>query len=185
MTLASAAQAVHFSLEQSGIEQATMRLRLALTALTTALSAGGTSAFAPAATAGRHLAAAASMRSPSTAVAAPAAAAPRSYATSATSLQMANVLKLSNPMEEMLNDVDVFIFDCDGVIWRVSLNHLTSRVRGHVARIHFPRRRLGQRCIVPVRVAVLSGTINIINVFLISSFHVSLESSLDMHRYII
>ena len=33
---------------------------------------------------------------------------------------MANVLRLSNPMEEMLNDVDVFIFDCDGVIWRVS-----------------------------------------------------------------
>lgn len=105
-----------------------MRLRLALTALTTALSAGSTSAFAPAAAAGRHLAAAASMRSPSAAIAAPAAA-PRSYATSATSLQMANVLKLSNPMEEMLNDVDVFIFDCDGVIWRVSLNHLTSRVR--------------------------------------------------------
>ena len=108
-----------------------MRLRLALTALTTALSAGGTSAFAPAATAGRHLAAAAaSMRSPSAAVAAPAAA-PRSYATSATSLQMANVLKLSNPMEEMLNDVDVFIFDCDGVIWRVScrIESRTSHVK--------------------------------------------------------
>jgi 4-nitrophenyl phosphatase/phosphoglycolate phosphatase len=102
-----------------------MRLRLALTALTTALSAGGVSAFAPATSAGRHLAAAASMRS-SAAVAVPAAAAAlrRSYAASATSLQMANVLKLSNPMEEMLNDVDVFIFDCDGVIWRVSLNQL-------------------------------------------------------------
>ena len=108
-----------------------MRLRLALTALTTALSAGGTSAFAPAATAGRHLAASASMRSPSTTLAAPAAAAPRSYATSATSLQMANVLKLSNPMEEMLNDVDVFIFDCDGVIWRVScrIESRTSHVK--------------------------------------------------------
>ena len=106
-----------------------MRLRLALTAL----SAVGTSAFAPAASAGRrHLAAAASMRSPSVTVAAPAAAAAaprRSYAASATSLQMANVLKLSNPMEEMLNDVDVFIFDCDGVIWRVSVNQLTSLVR--------------------------------------------------------
>ena len=103
-----------------------MRLRLALTAL----SAVGTSAFAPAASAGRrHLAAAASMRSPSVTVAAPAAAAPRrSYAASATSLQMANVLKLSNPMKEMLNDVDVFIFDCDGVIWRVSVNQLTSLV---------------------------------------------------------
>ena len=116
MTLASTSGS--FSLEQSGIKQATMRLRLALTALTTALSAGGTSAFAPAAAAGRHLAAAASMRSPSAAPAAPR----RSYAASATSLQLANVLKLSNPMEEMLNDVDVFIFDCDGVIWRVSLN---------------------------------------------------------------
>ena len=98
-----------------------MRLRLALTALTAALSAGGASAFAPAASAGHRLAAG-SVRS--AAVAAPAAAAAaaarRSYAASATSLQMANVLKLSNPMEEMLNDVDVFIFDCDGVIWRVS-----------------------------------------------------------------
>ena len=108
-----------------------MRLRLALTAL----SAVGTSAFAPAASAGRrHLAAAASMRSPSATIVAPAAAAAaaaprRSYAASATSLQMANVLKLSNPMEEMLNDVDVFIFDCDGVIWRVSVNQLTSLVR--------------------------------------------------------
>ena len=110
-----------------------MRLRLALTALTTALSAGGASAFAPAASAGRHLAAAASMRS-SAAVAASAAtsvAPRRSYAASATSLQMANVLKLSNPMEEMLNDVDVFIFDCDGVIWRVScrIESRTSHVK--------------------------------------------------------
>lgn len=158
----------HFSLEQSGIKQATMRLRLALTALTTALSAGGTSAFAPAASAGRHLAAAASMRSPSAAVAASAAAAAprRSYAASATSLQMANVLKLSNPMEEMLNDVDVFIFDCDGVIWRVSLNQLMSRVvRGHVARTHFPTRTLEQRCSVPVLVAVLSGAIYMLSIF--------------------
>ena len=95
-----------------------MRLRLALTALTTALSAGGSSAFAPpaAASAGRRLAAAGGGRMPMP----PSAPARRSYAATATSLQMANVLRLSNPMEEMLNDVDVFIFDCDGVIWRVS-----------------------------------------------------------------
>ena len=36
-----------------------------------------------------------------------------------SSLQMANVLKLSDPQSELLEDVDVFIFDCDGVIWRV------------------------------------------------------------------
>ena len=115
-----------------------MRLRLALTALTTALSAGGASAFAPAASAGRHLAAAASMRS--SAVAASAAtniASRRSYAASATSLQMANVLKLSNPMEEMLNDVDVFIFDCDGVIWRVSQ---IESSRGRLESTHFLKR---------------------------------------------
>jgi len=31
---------------------------------------------------------------------------------------MANVMKLSDPMPELLDNVDVFIFDCDGVIWR-------------------------------------------------------------------
>lgn len=31
---------------------------------------------------------------------------------------MASVLKLSDP-EALLNQVDIFIFDCDGVIWRV------------------------------------------------------------------
>eukprot|EP00527_Entomoneis_sp_CCMP2396_P008424 CAMPEP_0198146362 /NCGR_PEP_ID=MMETSP1443-20131203/29045_1 /TAXON_ID=186043 /ORGANISM="Entomoneis sp., Strain CCMP2396" /LENGTH=356 /DNA_ID=CAMNT_0043810303 /DNA_START=217 /DNA_END=1287 /DNA_ORIENTATION=- len=30
----------------------------------------------------------------------------------------ANVLKLSDPQGELLDQVDVFIFDCDGVIWR-------------------------------------------------------------------
>jgi 4-nitrophenyl phosphatase/phosphoglycolate phosphatase len=30
----------------------------------------------------------------------------------------ANVLKLSDPTSELLDNVDVFIFDCDGVIWR-------------------------------------------------------------------
>jgi uncharacterized protein YbbC (DUF1343 family) len=32
----------------------------------------------------------------------------------------ANVLKLSDPAKELLDKTDVFIFDCDGVIWRVS-----------------------------------------------------------------
>ena len=36
-----------------------------------------------------------------------------------TTLQ-ANVLKLSDPESELLSNIDVFIFDCDGVIWRVS-----------------------------------------------------------------
>lgn len=31
----------------------------------------------------------------------------------------ANVLKLSDPESQLLHNVDVFIFDCDGVIWRV------------------------------------------------------------------
>jgi phosphoglycolate phosphatase len=30
----------------------------------------------------------------------------------------ANVIKLSDPEKELLDQVDVFIFDCDGVIWR-------------------------------------------------------------------
>lgn len=30
------------------------------------------------------------------------------------------VSKLSDPAKEILDQVDVFIFDCDGVIWRVS-----------------------------------------------------------------
>jgi len=30
----------------------------------------------------------------------------------------ANVLKLSEPQSELLDKVDIFIFDCDGVIWR-------------------------------------------------------------------
>ena len=31
----------------------------------------------------------------------------------------ANVLKLTEPKSQLLDQVDVFIFDCDGVIWRV------------------------------------------------------------------
>ena len=38
-----------------------------------------------------------------------------------TSVDMANVLKLSDPQSQLLDQVDVFIFDCDGVIWRVRL----------------------------------------------------------------
>jgi len=41
-----------------------------------------------------------------------------SSSSSSSALGMANVLKLSQPQESLLNDVDVFIFDCDGVIWR-------------------------------------------------------------------
>ena len=36
-------------------------------------------------------------------------------------LNMANVLKLTEPQTQLLNEVDVLIFDCDGVIWRVRL----------------------------------------------------------------
>lgn len=42
----------------------------------------------------------------------------RSFTSTPTALQMANVLKLSDPQSELLDQVDVFIFDCDGVIWR-------------------------------------------------------------------
>ena len=45
----------------------------------------------------------------------------RAFTSSTASLQMANVLKLSDPQSELLDDVDVFIFDCDGVIWRVCI----------------------------------------------------------------
>lgn len=33
----------------------------------------------------------------------------------------ASVPKLSEPAQQILDKTDVFIFDCDGVIWRVSL----------------------------------------------------------------
>lgn len=39
---------------------------------------------------------------------------------SSTTALNANVVKLSDPHREILEKVDVFIFDCDGVIWRVS-----------------------------------------------------------------
>lgn len=42
----------------------------------------------------------------------------RSRFFSETKLNMANVLKISEPNKDVLDGVDVFIFDCDGVIWR-------------------------------------------------------------------
>ena len=45
---------------------------------------------------------------------------PSSRFSSSSQLQ-ANVLKLSDPQRELLDKVDVFIFDCDGVIWRVRI----------------------------------------------------------------
>lgn len=41
-----------------------------------------------------------------------------SSSSSKTALR-ANVIKLSDPEKQLLDGVDVFIFDCDGVIWRV------------------------------------------------------------------
>lgn len=52
----------------------------------------------------------------------------RAFASSSVSLNMANVLKLSEPQSQLLDNVDVFIFDCDGVIWRVSIFYLWQRV---------------------------------------------------------
>lgn len=42
----------------------------------------------------------------------------RSKAAFSTQLR-ANVPKLTEPAKQLLDNVDVFIFDCDGVIWRV------------------------------------------------------------------
>jgi hypothetical protein len=50
-------------------------------------------------------------------------AANRSSTTTTSSTQLhaqkKNVAKLSDPERQLLDKVDVFIFDCDGVIWRV------------------------------------------------------------------
>jgi hypothetical protein len=46
--------------------------------------------------------------------------------TSSTPCYMANVLKLSDPQPQLLDQVDVFIFDCDGVIWRVRFGMRSS-----------------------------------------------------------
>jgi hypothetical protein len=48
--------------------------------------------------------------------------------TSTSSLN-ANVLKLADPAKEILDKVDVFIFDCDGVIWKVRYAMLCSSRR--------------------------------------------------------
>jgi len=71
-------------------------MKFALAALSSSLLLARTQAFAP-------------LRA--------SAVARRSYG--ATSMQLhANVLKLSDPQTELLDKVDIFIFDCDGVIWR-------------------------------------------------------------------
>lgn len=41
------------------------------------------------------------------------------YSKTTTSSLHAKVVKLSDPQTQLLQDVDIFIFDCDGVIWRV------------------------------------------------------------------
>jgi hypothetical protein len=40
---------------------------------------------------------------------------------SSTSLRTAKVERLSNPQSQLFEKVDAFIFDCDGVIWKVRL----------------------------------------------------------------
>ena len=60
-----------------------------------------------------------SLASRASAFSAPKAFLPRRHFASSSSLN-ASVLKLSDPQKELLDNVDVFIFDCDGVIWRVS-----------------------------------------------------------------
>ena len=53
----------------------------------------------------------------------------------ATTALRANVLKLTEPSKDLLSSVDVFIFDCDGVIWRVSTYQI---VHAHDECIFFP-----------------------------------------------
>jgi hypothetical protein len=52
----------------------------------------------------------------------------RAFTSATKPLGMANVLKLSDPQSQLLDQVDVFIFDCDGVIWRVST--IISKIEG-------------------------------------------------------
>jgi hypothetical protein len=52
----------------------------------------------------------------------------RAFVSATKPLRMANVLKLSDPQTQLLDKVDVFIFDCDGVIWRVRI-HVKSSER--------------------------------------------------------
>jgi hypothetical protein len=45
-----------------------------------------------------------------------------SFSSSSSTSLRANTSKLTNPVAQLLDNVDVFIFDCDGVIWRVSFS---------------------------------------------------------------
>ena len=48
--------------------------------------------------------------------------APRAnFSRSSAAMRMAKVNRLTDPSAQLLDHVDVFIFDCDGVIWRVSV----------------------------------------------------------------
>mmetsp|Transcript_25839 Transcript_25839/g.76368 ORF Transcript_25839/g.76368 Transcript_25839/m.76368 type:complete len:369 (-) Transcript_25839:451-1557(-) len=95
-----------------------MKLSFAALALSSALTSSAASAFVspsrsiPAAFVPRTVGTVGTVGADAAAVD---VAAPRA---TRTELNMADVLKLSDPNEELLNDVDVFIFDCDGVIWR-------------------------------------------------------------------
>lgn len=80
-------------------------MHIARSALAAALMATSARAFSPAASSFR-----------SSAASAAASVGKRTF-TSTTSLN-ANVLKLTEPAKDLLPNVDVFIFDCDGVIWR-------------------------------------------------------------------
>ena len=64
-----------------------------------------------------------------------ASASTRAFTLSSSPLQMANVLKLSDPQTQLLDEVDVFIFDCDGVIWRVGYSSFS--VCWHRCRLWF------------------------------------------------
>jgi len=77
--------------------------RAIITSLLTASSVKGVSAFS----AGRPAFTNAVRRSTNS----------RSFQSS-SALRMANVPKLTDPIENLLAGTDVFIFDCDGVIWR-------------------------------------------------------------------
>ena len=57
------------------------------------------------------------------------AAVRRAFTTATQPRNMANVLRLTEPQSQLLDEVDVFIFDCDGVIWRVSDTNETKQAR--------------------------------------------------------
>jgi hypothetical protein len=71
--------------------------RVALTSLLAISAAGNASAFVPAVTN------------------------TRAFIPRFSTMQMAKVNRLTDPQTQLLDQVDVFIFDCDGVIWRVRL----------------------------------------------------------------